>query len=606
MIPSNIMESENQKQVKPETADILPPDFCASLNLSVRATNVVNRMRMELRSYDDFLSLNRNILRGRRNCGKKTIAEILSAVEKFRAQNRTCLPKPDFTSPISYLELSMDTAKAVRNLGITSIYKLARISEEQLLKSNVTPQNLMEIWAKLYAFLKASESASALFTDTNTVDCLRLSVRATNGIKALNITKVDELAKVSDVELLNKKNIGKKSLYEVRMKLHKYCVAKGWFGGKAEPGRIGFPKNLRLFLEKLLLELPQKEREILISRFGLWNAEIKTLEVLADSHGCTRERIRQIESKALEHLRWSGNVKLIRQLLDLLHRKYFRPILKKGYGLATEDELEGVFLSLFASLQEGMCAERFVSETFLQNRTIYEGCCLKVQDGLFALDDKFQGQYLNVIDCIRNHLACVNKPLQISSLISLVMHQMPKAFEGRMARRSIARFIEVSPDLSSDTNGLCGLAKWGYMQPKNLHDRIVRTLMDIGKPAHFTQIAMQLNEKFARERSFSPRNIQARLICDQETFVWQANGVYGLSAWGLTKAPYVKDRLEQILQSSGRPMSLDQIIPKVLETCRCKENSVGVILDSNPDLFLKYDTRIYGLKQWVSDKVELL
>jgi capsid portal protein len=53
-------------------------------------------------------------------------------------------------------------------------------------------------------------------------------------------------------------------------------------------------------------------------------------------------------------------------------------------------------------------------------------------------------------------------------------------------------------------------------------------------------------------------------------------------------------------------MSLDQIIPKVLEKCRCKENTVGAILGMNPDLFLKFGTGIYGLKRWVSNEVESL
>ena len=38
-------------------------------------------------------------------------------------------------------------------------------------------------------------------------------------------------------------------------------------------------------------------------RFGLRDGEPKTLEAIGDMFGVTRERIRQIEAKALQHLR---------------------------------------------------------------------------------------------------------------------------------------------------------------------------------------------------------------------------------------------------------------------------------------------------------------
>lgn len=138
------------------------------------------------------------------------------------------------------------------------------------------------------------------------------------------------------------------------------------------------------------------------------------------------------------------------------------------------------------------------------------------------------------------------------------------------------------------------------MRPKTLKDMIVCALLDIRKPAHYSQVAMRLDEMFPDKAPFNPRNIHARFTSDQETFVWQTQGVYGLTAWGLKKAPFVKDRLVEILDAAQQPMSHDQLVPKVLETCRCKESTVDAILDAHPDLFVKFDRGIYGLKRWVS------
>ena len=169
-----------------------------------------------------------------------------------------------------------------------------------------------------------------------------------------------------------------------------------------------------------------------------------------------------------------------------------------------------------------------------------------------------------------------------------------------LSEEAVEHFIRIAPQIRTDDDGFFGLAEWRYMRPKTLRDMIVRALVDIGKPAHFTQIAMRVNERFCPNAPLNARNIHARLIYDQKTFVWQSNGVYGLSAWGLKKAPYVKDRLVEILKSTERPMSLRQLVPKVLETCHCNENTPAAILEMHRDLFVRLDKGIYGLREWAT------
>lgn len=59
-----------------------------------------------------------------------------------------------------------------------------------------------------------------------------------------------------------------------------------------------------------LARLDEKEREILIARFGLRGEDPVNLQDLGERYSLTRERIRQIESKALEKLRrWMAGEK---------------------------------------------------------------------------------------------------------------------------------------------------------------------------------------------------------------------------------------------------------------------------------------------------------
>lgn len=54
---------------------------------------------------------------------------------------------------------------------------------------------------------------------------------------------------------------------------------------------------------KILKELPSRERGIIKDRFGIGGTDPLTLEDIGVKHGLTRERIRQIEAKALRRLR---------------------------------------------------------------------------------------------------------------------------------------------------------------------------------------------------------------------------------------------------------------------------------------------------------------
>ncbi len=72
--------------------------------------------------------------------------------------------------------------------------------------------------------------------------------------------------------------------------------------------KIGTPEQaasntmMREEIDKVLNDLKDREREVLILRYGLQDGKERTLEEVGQIFGVTRERIRQIESKALKKL----------------------------------------------------------------------------------------------------------------------------------------------------------------------------------------------------------------------------------------------------------------------------------------------------------------
>jgi len=71
-------------------------------------------------------------------------------------------------------------------------------------------------------------------------------------------------------------------------------------------------------MNEVLTTLTDRERKVLIQRFGLLDGKPKTLEEVGVEFNVTRERIRQIEAKALRKMRHPTRSKQLKAFLDLL------------------------------------------------------------------------------------------------------------------------------------------------------------------------------------------------------------------------------------------------------------------------------------------------
>jgi RNA polymerase primary sigma factor len=69
-------------------------------------------------------------------------------------------------------------------------------------------------------------------------------------------------------------------------------------------------------VDEVLWSLGERERQVLEMRFGLDGGRIRTLEEVGQEFGVTRERIRQIEAKALRKLRHPTRSKKLRDYLE--------------------------------------------------------------------------------------------------------------------------------------------------------------------------------------------------------------------------------------------------------------------------------------------------
>ena len=66
----------------------------------------------------------------------------------------------------------------------------------------------------------------------------------------------------------------------------------------------------------MLGTLSEREAGVVSLRFGLTDGQPKTFDEIGKVYGVTRERIRQIESKAMYKLRHPSRSNLLRDFLD--------------------------------------------------------------------------------------------------------------------------------------------------------------------------------------------------------------------------------------------------------------------------------------------------
>lgn len=82
------------------------------------------------------------------------------------------------------------------------------------------------------------------------------------------------------------------------------------------PIEVASQQLLRQQLEEALSRLTERERRIIVLRYGLEDGQFRTLEEVGREFGITRERIRQIEAKALRKLRHPSCSRMLRGYLD--------------------------------------------------------------------------------------------------------------------------------------------------------------------------------------------------------------------------------------------------------------------------------------------------
>jgi len=133
----------------------------------------------------------------------------------------------------------------------------------------------------------------------------------------------DEVAKAMDIPVDRVREVMKISMDPVSLETPIGEEEDSHLGDFIQDNQVEVPADAATFilLREQLLEvldtLTEREQKVLRLRFGIDDGHARTLEEVGREFNVTRERIRQIEAKALRKLRHPSRSKKLKDYLDL-------------------------------------------------------------------------------------------------------------------------------------------------------------------------------------------------------------------------------------------------------------------------------------------------
>lgn len=244
--------------------------------------------------------------------------------------------------------LSVRTYNALKRHGVLNLEELSKYTIEDFLKlRNMGITSANEIYNAIRN-IDGNMIINENSYDEDNIETLDLSVRSYNALTRAGYKLISELCELTIEEIMGIKNLGAKSGTEIISKLEERGIflekeREIYFEREELPDyiveynlikvvsfleevfkarvyinfdEIDKSEFLRRF-ENFLNTIKQREKRIMILRFGLIDGVNKTLEETAYEFGITRERVRQIENKSLVKLGEITRSKRIREYIKL-------------------------------------------------------------------------------------------------------------------------------------------------------------------------------------------------------------------------------------------------------------------------------------------------
>lgn len=357
-------------------------------------------------------------------------------------------------------------------------------------------------------------------------------------------------------------------------------------------------------INDLFSELNERERDVLVRRFGLHGKDRETLEEIGKIHNLTRERIRQIETSSIKRLRQLENLdnylnglkNVIIHLLEehggLMEKEYlFNNLVSFSIGTGKRDDNEIKHKRHFNFLISRLLHEEFEeindSELFkeslklkyhslehLEKLTVELLAKIRETKKIFMTEDLINlSKELDAYKIHEDKFSQANN-LDISGVLASDLFKEPADFINQ--NKAIYSILQAARKIEQNKFGHWGIDESREIKPKTINDKIYLILKNSGKPMHFAEIAEKINQIGFDKKKANAATVHNELILDDK-YILVGRGLYGLKEWGYEKGT-VTEVIEKVMALANGPLSREEIIDKVLSQRMVKRATINLAL----------------------------
>lgn len=348
------------------------------------------------------------------------------------------------------------------------------------------------------------------------------------------------------------------------------------------------------FMQKAVLSLPDRSKEVILKRFGLNGEKEKTLENIGQERRITRERVRQIEKGAMAKI---NNI-YAKEVLEF--NSLFQNIIGKNGGVMERD----FFLDkTIAFMEEERGAKVKDAGEEKRNLVLIIGLIDEIKHKLadkkrknifYLNEESLEAASLAIGEAIKIFTE-EKKAMGLSDIFNLAKAR--RIFNEKninLTEESFLSYLALSAEIGFGMQDQWGLKAWPFISPKSVRDKAYLALFFRKEPLHFKAIARLINETWIKKKKPAlPETVHNELIKDKR-FVLVGRGIYALAERGYSRGT-VQDIIKDVLIKKGRPMKKEEIIEEVSRQRIVKPSTIVLNL-RNKDVFIAAAEGTYELK----------
>jgi hypothetical protein len=333
-------------------------------------------------------------------------------------------------------------------------------------------------------------------------------------------------------------------------------------------------------VNEILSSLKERDKQVLMKRYGLNGNQIKTLAAIGNEQNLTRERVRQIEKDLIKNLKKTGTSKPdFSSTRDLL--------------LSTIQE-HGKIMA-----EDTMLMHLGVKDESDRNAIIFLMHLVEEVENFLHLNYKQVWATIlfnkNLLHEFSEHgkkiLAEAGSPLHSDEFLQRFKQtEFYRQHQADLTDKVILNFLDLAHELEKNVFEQWGLSSWKEISPKDVGDKAYLVMKNHGKPEHYSVITDMINKAKFDSRTAYKETVHNELIKDSR-FILIGRGIYALSQWGF-KSGVVADVIVEVLKDAKGPITREKIIEEVLKRRVVKKNTILVGL-SNKKLFKKIGKNLY-------------